>query len=94
MKIEKCPVCGSAQWRYVSYAEECWGTVEQHGKCSRCGYTIEQCYSDTITGFELSRTKGYKINKTWHGKNIRKRKRMKRKYHIRHNPDDWMLDYI
>jgi len=41
MKIESkngCPICGSNEWKYVSYSEEYWGVVEQHGYCDRCGF--------------------------------------------------------
>lgn len=94
MTIERCPICGFKKWKYVSYAEECYGTVEQHGYCARCGYTVEQAYSQPIVGFELNQTRGCKYNGKWHGKNTRKRKRMKRKYDIKHTNKDWMLFFI
>lgn len=94
MSNKGCLICGFKGWSYIHYTEGCWGIVEQHGFCDRCGYTIEQSYSPTIAGFELDRQKGYKIKGVWHGKNTRKRKRMRRKHNIKHNPKDWMLAYI
>ncbi len=44
-KGKKCPICGYKKYRYTRYTEMDWGTVEQHGYCERCGYTIEQAYS-------------------------------------------------
>ena len=68
--------------------------IEQHKYCERCGYTVEQAYSQPIVGFELNQTRGCKYNGKWHGKNTRKRKRMKRKYDIKHTNKDWMLFFI
>lgn len=58
MKIELCPICKSDKWKYVCYTEYGWGIVEQHGYCSHCGYTVEQCYSDTVAGFEPDQKRG------------------------------------
>lgn len=94
MKIERCPICGSKKWKYVSYAEGFYGIIEQHGYCERCGYTVEQSYSQPIAGFELNQTRGRKYNGKWYGKNTRKRKRMKRKYGIKHTNKDWIFFLI
>ena len=91
---ERCPICNSAKYRYVSYAEYGWGTVEQHGHCKHCGYRIEQAYSKPIVGFELAQVKGRKFDGVYYPKNIRRRKRLRRKFGIRHNPKDWMLCFI
>ena len=89
-----CPVCNSKDYKYVYYTEEYWGIVEQHGYCERCGYIIEQAYSQPIEGFKLDRKRGYKLKGKWYAKNTRKRKRMRRKYNIKHTSQDWMLDMI
>ena len=89
----KCPICNSHKFKYEEHSESI-GTVEQHGYCDTCGYIIEQAYSSVYYGFDFSRRKGYKLNGKWCGKNIRKRKRMKRKYHIKHTSEDWWLSRI
>ena len=92
---DKCPVCNSKGYRYISFSEFGWGIVERHGFCNRCGYTIEQAYSPVMEGFVLNRTKGFKVDGKWYGKNTRKRKRMKRKYNIKHEvPRDIWISYI
>lgn len=103
MKNNACPICNSNQFRYIYYAEECYGIVEQHGYCNRCGYTIEQAYSDVIVGFEPDVKRGYKIL-TWNkstgyhykyvNKNVRKRKRLRRKFGIKVDQKDRWLAYI
>ena len=92
----KCPICGYKDYRYVSYSEEFWGIVEQHGYCERCGYIIDQAYSEPIVGFMLDRVRGYRNNYTgeYYPNNRRKRRRMRRKYHIKHTNKDWMLSMI
>ena len=89
----KCPICNSSQYKYEKWSEDL-GTVEQHGYCDTCGYIIEQSYSQVYDGFAITRQKGRKVNGEWYGKNTRKRKRMRRKYHIRHTPNDWWLSMI
>lgn len=92
---ERCPICNSVKYRYVYYTEECWGIVEQHGYCSQCGFTIEQCYSDTITDFTPAIRKGSTGYKNQYiSKNIRKRKRYKRKFKIKYGNKDWQLSYL
>ncbi len=93
-KSENCPVCGSSKYRYISYQEEGWGIVEQHGNCDRCGYMIEQAYSNPIVGFKFAQTKGRKLKGVYYPKNSRHMKRMRRKYGIRHNSTDWVLNLI
>ena len=60
MSNPKCPICDSSNYRSRTYAEECWGIVEEHSYCPQCGYTIEMCYSDPVVGFMPSLAKGYK----------------------------------
>lgn len=92
----KCPICGYKDYRYVSYSEECFGIVEQHGYCERCGYIVEQAYSEVVGGLELDRTRGYRNAYTgeYLSNNKRKRRRMRRKYHIKHTNKDWWLSMI
>ena len=92
---ERCPVCNSKHYRYVYYAEECYGIVEQHGYCDRCGYTVEQAYSEPFVGFMPAVQRGYhdRLGK-WHRKETRKRKRMKRKFNIKYGSKDWMLQFM
>ena len=92
--IDTCHVCKSKEYKYTYYTEGYWGIVEQHGYCNHCGYMIEQCYSEAIEGFVSDLKKGYKLNGKWYGKNRRKRARLRRKFHIKHNPKDWILNRI
>ena len=55
-----CPICKSKYYDYISWSEYCWGTVEQHGYCDRCGYRIEQAYSPVIEAFYVVK-RGYKL---------------------------------
>ena len=74
-----------------------WGTVEQHGSCSRCGFIVEQAYSPTFCCF-WDIKKGFKHpNGTYYAKNVKKHKRIRRKFGIKNidyeiNPE-W-LNYI
>ncbi len=94
--ISKCPICNSPNYRYVSYSEFGWGSVEQHGYCDRCGYVVEQAYSQPIVGFTLDRKRGYRnpFDGKYYPNNVRMRKRLHRKYGIKHRPEDRMLDQI
>ncbi len=86
-----CPVCGSKDdYREEYYAEECYGTVEEHTYCDRCGYRVEMCYCEPIVGFEGYSKKGRRssYNGKYYPKNIRKRKRIKRKLGIKYNSKD------
>lgn len=92
---DRCPTCGSVNYRYNYYTEEYWGIVEQHGYCDRCGYMVEQCYSQAVDGYMPPLCRGYrdKYGK-YHAKNSRKRKRMKRRFNIKYGSKDWMLQMI
>lgn len=39
-QFDKCPICKTKTFEYCSYSEFGWGTVEQHGSCSRCGFIV------------------------------------------------------
>lgn len=84
-------------FEYCSYSEDYWGTVEQRGNCSRCGYMIEQAYSPSIDCF-WDIKKGFKnAFGTYYPKNIKKHKRIRRKLGIKNsdyeiNPE-W-INYI
>lgn len=81
-KEEKCPICKSRKWHYVSYSEEYWGTVEQHGYCERCGYIVEQAYSKEMLAFVDTR-KGYKLeNGKYIEKNEKRHRRIRKKLEI------------
>lgn len=85
-KLIKCPVCNANTFDYVSYSEYGWGTVEQHGNCQRCGYFVEQCYSDTVEGI-MDTFKGYKDHKgIYHPRNMRKHKRIRRQLNLKNIP--------
>jgi hypothetical protein len=92
-----CPICGG-MFKIEEYLEDIWGTfeiVERHNSCDRCGYREEQCYSDVFCGFEPPIKKGYRGYKDKYvKKNIRKRKRMKRKYNIKYGDKNWLFYYI
>ena len=83
MKTIKCPICGSETFEYVSYSEECYGTVEQHGFCHRCGYIVEQTYSPVFEGF-WDIKKGFKHpSGKYYPKNVKRHKRIRRKLGIK-----------
>ena len=95
MRNNECPVCGFKGYQYVQYSEEYWGVVEQHGYCDRCGYMVEQAYSDSIDGFVPELTRGYKDREgVYHPKNTRKRARIHKKYGIKHSNSDYYLQFI
>ena len=81
--ILQCPICQTATFKYVSYAEIGWGIVEQHGFCSRCGYTVEQAYSPVYEGFRDIK-KGFRDG---HGnyipKDFKRHRRIRRKMNIK-----------
>ena len=78
----KCPMCESQTFDYCSYSE-CYGAVEQHGYCDRCGYTVNQAYSSVFEAFYDTK-KGFK---NYFGeycpKNVKKHKRVRRKLNIK-----------
>lgn len=83
MKQVICPICKSKIFEYVSYSEYEWGTVEQHGHCSRCGYTVEQSYSPVYEAFwDVKR--GFKHpSGCYVPKNVKRHKRIRRKLGIK-----------
>ena len=93
--FEMCPICGYKYFEYFSESMWGWGTVEQSGLCDRCGYRVEQAYSDVYTAF-WDITKGFKdYYGKYHPKNVKRHRRIRRKLNIRHievNPI-W-LNYI
>lgn len=95
MKTTNCPICGYKKFKDEHYTEEYYGIVEQHCYCYRCGYTIEQCYSEPVEGFDLPIKKGFKIcDGIYIPKNWRKRRRVKRKYGIKYDNKSFMLRYV
>ena len=95
-KIIECPICKSKTFEYVSYYEDgCWGTVEQHGHCHRCGYIVEQAYSPVYDAF-WDIKKGFKHpTQGYIEKNVKRHKRIRRKKNIKNievNP--LWLNYI
>ena len=82
-RIIKCPICRSQTFAYCSYSEDGWGTVEQHGYCERCGYTVEQAYSEVYDAF-WDIKKGFKH--PYYGyqpKNVKRHKRIRRRLGIK-----------
>lgn len=93
-KFIKCPICKSQTFDYCSYSEFGWGTVEQHGYCDRCGYTVEQAYSGTLEAF-CDTNKGFKNSfGEYYPKNVKKHKKIRSKLnivkHIEVNPE-WVF---
>lgn len=88
-----CPICKSKTFEYDSYREDCWGVVEQHGYCKRCGYRIEQAYSPIMDGF-MDIKKGFKnCNGEYFPKNVKRHRRIRKKLGIKGydiNPQ-WMF---
>lgn len=83
-EYKNCPVCKSKTFDYISYSEDCYGIVEQHGYCDRCGYTVEQAYSGILEAF-YDITRGFKNSfGEYYPKNVKKHKRVRRKLNIRH----------
>lgn len=93
---QRCPICNSKKYKSVIYTEECWGIVEEHSLCDRCGYMVEMAYSEPIVGFYPPLRKGYrnKYNGVYYAKDIRKRKRIKRKFGIKYSVKDRILSQI
>ena len=75
----ECPTCHSKTFEYISFSEEGWGIVEQHGYCDKCGYTVEQAYSPVYEAF-YDIKKGYKdALGRYHPKNAKRHKRIRRR---------------
>lgn len=88
-KIE-CPICHAKTFEYVSYLEDPYGIVEQHGYCSRCGYVIDQVYSHVYEAFwDVKR--GFKHPYGYYvPKNVKRHRRIRRKLGIKNievNPE-------
>ena len=82
-KFEKCPICQSKTFEYVSYSEYGWGIVEQHGHCHRCGYIVEQAYSPVYEAFwDIKRGFKHPSGK-YYPKNVKRHKRIRRKLDIK-----------
>lgn len=97
MTIEqRCPICNSKNYKSVIYTEEFGRIVEEHSFCDRCGYMVEMAYGKPIVGFYPPLRRGYrnKYNGVYYAKNIRKRKRIKRKFGIKYSVEDRMLSQI
>ena len=74
-----CPICKSKSYDYISYSEYCWGIVEQHGYCDRCGYRVEQAYSPVYEAFYVVK-RGYKLpSGKYIASNKKKHRRLKRR---------------
>lgn len=93
-RSQACPICRSKKYRDIIYTEECYGTVEEHAYCQRCGYTIEMAYSDPVVGFMPDITRGHKALDGYRQKNTRIRKRIRRKFNIKRSNEDRFLMYI
>ena len=79
----RCPICNSSTFDYVSYSEYGYGTVEQHGYCDKCGYTVEQVYHPVYEAF-LDIKKGFKdYNGKYHPKNVKRHRRVRRKLNLK-----------
>lgn len=94
MKNKICPICGSYKYRSNVYSEWGIGIVEEHSHCKRCGYTVEQCYNRPLGGFMPMIKRGYESFGVYYPKNSRKRKRMKRRFHIRYSNEDRYLSLL
>ena len=83
MKKIMCPICKSKTFNYVSYSEYGLGIVEQHGRCDRCGYIVEQAYSPVYDAFwDIKR--GFKHPSGYYvPKNIKRHKRIRRKMGVK-----------
>lgn len=79
-----CPICSSSSFDYTSYSEYGWGTIEQHGYCDRCGYTVNQAYSPVYEAF-CDIKKGFKRpDGKYVEKNAKRHKRIRRKFDTKH----------
>lgn len=75
----ECPTCHAKTFEYISFSEEGWGIVEQHGYCDKCGYTVEQAYSPVYEAF-YDIKKGYKdALGRYHPKNVKRHKRIRKR---------------
>ena len=77
-----CPICHRKTFDYISFEDDCWGeyiTVERHGFCSGCVYSVEQSYSDVYEGF-VDLKRGHKSFGKYYPKDIERHKRNRRKH--------------
>ena len=75
----ECPICHIKTFEYISFSEDGWGIVEQHGYCDKCGYTVEQAYSPVYEAF-YDIKKGYKdALGRYHPKNVKRYKRIRKR---------------
>lgn len=82
-EIVTCPICKSKTFNYISYSEYPYGVVEQHGICNRCGYIVEQEYTQPMYCF-LDIKKGFKNSQgVYYPKDIKKHKRIRCKIGIK-----------
>lgn len=81
-ELIQCPICKSKSFEYISYSEYGFGTVEQHGYCSRCGYVVEQAYSPVYEAF-WDITRGFKNGRKYTPKDVKRHKRIRRKLNIK-----------
>lgn len=93
--FETCHICGYKYFEYMSESMLGWGTVEQHGYCERCGYIIEQAYSDVIQAFS-DNFRGFKdYYGNYHPKDVKKHRRARRNANVKNievNP--WWIKYM
>ena len=96
IREKRCPICNSKKYKSVIYTEDYGRVVEEHSFCYRCGYMVEMAYSKPIIGFCPPLRKGYKnkYSGIYYAKDIRKRKRMKRKFGIKYSVKDRILSQI
>jgi hypothetical protein len=82
-RLIKCPICHTQTFLYCSWSEYGWGTVEQHGYCERCGYIVEQAYSEVYDAF-WDIKKGFKHpDYGYRPKNVKRHKRIRRRLGIK-----------
>ena len=75
-------MCESQTFDYCSYSE-CYGAVEQHGYCDRCGYTVNQAYSSIFEAFYDKKKGSKNYYGEYYPKNVKKHKRVRRKLNIK-----------
>lgn len=84
-RLIECPICANKSFDYICFKENV-GTVEQHGYCGKCGYTLEQAYSPVFDCF-VDIKKGIKFpNGQYLKKNVREHKRYRRKCKLKGIP--------
>ncbi len=90
----KCPGCTTSVER-TYYTGEYGCIEEEYISCPRCGYSSTICFSRPVVGFVSDQKRGFKNQKgKWIGKNVRKRKRIRRKFGIKLSNESRFLDLI